>query len=109
MEWNEWYDSVEATVDAYVGLSDLSQLNRTRKLKAKKIVKHEAFDDSSLINDLAIIQLQDRIETSNRIQFVCLPHTQSIFYPDPLKEVSELYSSETEKILDVPLMECWHF
>ncbi len=86
MEWNEWFDSLESTIDAYVGVYDLKKLGGYRRLKAKKVLKHELFDETTLRNDLAIIQLKEHVEPSSRVQYACLPHSQSSDYPLPDKE-----------------------
>jgi hypothetical protein len=43
MEWNDWFDSLEATIDAYVGVYDVKKLNVTPKFRARRVVKVRFF------------------------------------------------------------------
>ncbi len=86
MEWNEWFESLESTIDAYVGVYDLKKLSAAPKWKAKRVIKHEMFDEATLRNDLAVIQLRERVKTSSRVQYACLPYSQSSEYPQTDKE-----------------------
>ena len=44
--------------------------------------KHEEYSDITLQNDLAILQLVDKIEPTSTVQFACLPYFTSNHYPD---------------------------
>lgn len=37
MQWNEWYSNVESTLEVYVGVNDIRQINSTNKLGIKKV------------------------------------------------------------------------
>lgn len=37
MQWNEWYSNVESTLEVYVGVNDIHQINSSNKLGIKKV------------------------------------------------------------------------
>ena len=43
--------------------------------------KHEDFDETNNLNDIALFKLVEPIELNDRIQLACLPKERSIKYP----------------------------
>ncbi|CAF1100751.1 unnamed protein product, partial [Brachionus calyciflorus] len=79
MQWNNWYGNLESTFEVYVGAHDLKNLNQTKKYRVKKVNKHENFDEYTLQNDVATLQLDENIDN---IQFACLPYNETYNYPE---------------------------
>ena len=45
--------------------------------RVQKLFKHESFNMRNLQNDIALIQLQGSIQSSNKVNTVCLPSSGS--------------------------------
>ena len=81
MQWNEWYPNVESTLEIYIGINDIRSINTSTKLSAKKVNRHDDYDEFDFKNDIATIQLNDMIERTYSTQFACLPYNYSLEYP----------------------------
>ncbi len=88
IEPNEWYPTLESTIDVYLGVYDLKKdLTNSKKHlhKVKRVILHEGFDETTLKNDIAAIQLNDYVTATNQINYACLPHHKSHTFPEPFK------------------------
>lgn len=47
--------------------------NAPIEMKVKNVIEHEGFHYPSLYNDVAIVQLESKVQLSNNIATVCLP------------------------------------
>ncbi|RNA25118.1 suppressor of tumorigenicity 14 -like protein, partial [Brachionus plicatilis] len=82
IQWNQWYSNVESTLEVYAGVNDIRNINKSQRLPVKRVNKHEQFNEYTLLNDVAIIELNENIESRFDIQFACLPNSSSTVYPE---------------------------
>lgn len=60
------------------------EMPKTKNLiyyKIKKVYLHEAFDNVTLVNDIALIELENNFDFNDGIYSVCLPDQESHDYP----------------------------
>lgn len=103
---NEYYSTWESMFTVYIGMHNSninSELNNNKFGKAiyvAKIIKvlrllvelilfqfnifnfkHESYDETNVLNDLAILKLNDVVNANQDVQFACLPRNFSTISP----------------------------
>ena len=59
--------------EAYLGLHNLIYTSGATRCKVSRIVSHEDYSASTLVNDIAIMFLDEKVDTSDIIIPACLP------------------------------------
>ena len=89
---NEFFKTYESMIKVYLAVYNRTVISKTTTQNAftvQKLIKHENYDPSKLLNDLAILRLNENVVFNNEIQPCCLPDTNSSDFP----------SSETESFV----------
>ncbi|CAF1367314.1 unnamed protein product [Adineta steineri] len=73
--WNQYYSNIESTLEVSVSLHDRRQEVERRIVKVLQVIVHPSYNKRHLLNDIAILKLEDYLQPSATIQFACLPHS----------------------------------
>ena len=87
----------------YVGTVDYGGRvngNPVRPLSVSKRYQHEAYDASTIANDISILKLSERIPASSTIGYVCLPQSSSLDLQMGDNVTVTGWGSTTRKLLD---------
>ncbi|CAF0841565.1 unnamed protein product [Adineta ricciae] len=75
--WNKYYSNIESTIEVSVGLHDRRKKPGRRTIKVQEVIIHPSYSQQNLFNDIAIVKLEEYIQPSVNVQFVCLPYLLS--------------------------------
>ncbi|CAF3069154.1 unnamed protein product [Rotaria socialis] len=74
---NEYYPTIESTLEVSIGLYDRRKTTQRRIAKVLQVILHPYYNERHLLNDIAILKLEDYLRPSPTIQFACLPYLLS--------------------------------
>ncbi|CAF4053019.1 unnamed protein product [Rotaria magnacalcarata] len=63
-----------ATLEVSIGLYDRRKTSQRRIAKVLQVILHPYYNERHLLNDIAILKLEDYLRPSPTIQFACLPY-----------------------------------
>ena len=81
---NSYYKTYESMIKVYLAVYNRSLISKTASkntFTVQKLIKHENYDASRLLNDIAILRLNEDVKFNSEIQAACLPENKSSNYP----------------------------
>ncbi|RNA17936.1 suppressor of tumorigenicity 14 -like protein [Brachionus plicatilis] len=78
---NSKFPSLESMYLIFLGINDISALTSSQAYSIKKIYNHEEYSGSTLLNDIAVIKLDDEVVLNSNIQLACVPDFSKKYYP----------------------------
>ncbi|CAF0860141.1 unnamed protein product [Brachionus calyciflorus] len=78
---NNDFPTLESMYKLYFEVHNLSKVTSSQVYSIKEIIAHENYDESTILNDIAILKLDKEVELNERIQLACLPNYSLELYP----------------------------
>lgn len=84
---NQFYPTFGSMYTIRLGLHDISSTDSPgeQSIVASDVIRHEDYDETNTLNDIAILKLSRPASLSRKVQVACLPVDPSTDYPSPVR------------------------
>jgi secreted trypsin-like serine protease len=96
---NGFFRTYESMIKVYLAVYNRTLISKTTTQNAftvQKLIKHENYDAMKLLNDIAILRLDETIVFNNEIQPCCLPENKNNNFPSNNTESIVIGWGQTE-------------